>query len=64
MTELRECSKNCIANANGKCAVAECGGPIFRLHHRTDRDAVDSAKLYEMAKKTFQEEFGEEAVSK
>lgn len=51
-------SCNCMANVNGVCCVEKCKGEIKRLANPDRRIvAEDMAKIYELAAKSFEEEF-------
>lgn len=56
---LRDCSKNCVASVAGKCAVADCCGPITRIVDDDDQDIHSAASLYDAYIDDFAVYFGE-----
>lgn len=63
---LRECSKFCIANVGGKCAVKDCTGEIKSSAQFGGQNGYktpeDAAKFYEMSQKAFTEAFSDDFV--
>lgn len=42
----RQCSKRCIANVGGRCAVEHCRGPVVQMHMGQNRTLDISAQYY------------------
>lgn len=56
---MRQCSKWCVANVNGECAVERCKGEIRSLDRHSTLSPQQAAVNYEMTQEAFLHYFGE-----